>query len=267
MNNHYKKTIIRALSATVILVVISATTYQLMQSALLETINNELKQFPSAAISKFKKPTLHYQATNGEQLKAALNRLSTIAGVTFKINIDLNNHVVSQNIDSFSEEEALKALLGNYNYAFFQDGAVKTVIITRYNGSADHTAQTSEQVQHTLVITPVLQELPPKYQDFPQGSVTPVSLPINQIMAMSDGESTNLVLPIGQYAAIHDETRIDPHGNKIWMGHLSDPNRDFRIVLAEEVDGISGVVITPKGTFNFESEGPSTYFIDTNTLL
>ena len=224
---------------------------------------------PSADLIKVK-PSAVYQAIRGKSLVDTLAQVAQRSGITFKINTDLGKDVVSQSIAADNWDIAVKSLLVNYNFTTIQDkGAIKTVIISgRNNDGADTvTAKTiTAAADDIIVIGPRLKTLPEKYKNFPAGSVTAVDLPVNTMMKVKDGSTIALDLPMGQFNVAHDHTVNEDDGSKTWVGHLSDEGEGYRVFLSQGAGGAMGIVTTPDGTYNIESDNTGTYLVDTSKL-
>ncbi|WP_334181097.1 reprolysin-like metallopeptidase [Methylobacter sp.] len=224
---------------------------------------------PSADLIKVK-PSAVYQAIRGKSLVDTLAQVAQRSGITFKVNTDLGKDVVSQSIAAENWDIAVRSLLVNYNFTAIQDkGAIKTVIISgRNNDGADTvTAKTiTAAADDIIVIEPRLKTLPEKYKNFPAGSVTAVDLPVNTMMKVKDGSTIALDLPMGQFNVAHDHTVNEDDGSKTWVGHLSDEGEGYRVFLSQGAGGAMGIVTTPDGTYNIESDNTGTYLVDTSKL-
>ncbi|MGZ5009260.1 MAG: reprolysin-like metallopeptidase, partial [Methylobacter sp.] len=220
---------------------------------------------PSSGLIKVR-PSAVYQVIHGKPLAEALSQVARRSGITFKINTDLGKDVVSQSLAADNWESAVRSLLADYNYTTIQDkGLIKTVIISGRNNDAPDMAETI--TADITVITPGLKTLPEKYKDFPAGSVTPVELPVNTMMKVKDGSTIALDLPMGQFNVAHDRTVNEADGSKTWVGHLSDEGEGYRVFLSQGASGAMGIVTTPDGTYNIESDGTGTYLVDTGKLV
>ncbi|MGZ5599416.1 MAG: reprolysin-like metallopeptidase [Methylobacter sp.] len=213
-------------------------------------------------------PSAVYQAFRGKSLADALQQVAQRSGITFKINTDLGKDIVSQSLAADSWAAAVKSLLADYNYTTIQDkGLIKTVIISGRNNDAPDIAKTiTASADDIIVIAPKLKTLPEKYRDFPAGSVTAVDLPVNTMMNVKDGSTIALDLPMGQFNVAHDHTVNEDDGSKTWVGHLSDEGEGYRVFLSQGASGAMGIVTTPDGTYNIESDNSGIYLVDTGKL-
>lgn len=215
-------------------------------------------------------PSAVYHAIRGKSLADTLAQVAQRSGITFKINTDIGNDVVSQSIAADNWASAVKSLLVNYNFSTIQDkGSIKTVIISgRINdATGTGTAKTiTAGVDDLIVIEPRLKALPEKYQGFPAGSVTAVDLPVDTMMNVKDGSTIALDLPIGQFDVAHDRTVNEEDGSRTWVGHLSNEGEGYRVFLSEGAGGTMGIVTTPDGTYNIESDNTGSYLVDTGKL-
>ncbi|MEQ1636989.1 MAG: reprolysin-like metallopeptidase [Methylococcales bacterium] len=214
-------------------------------------------------------PSAVYQVIQGKPLAEVLQQVAQRSGIQFKINAEVKGRLVTHTLAANDWASAIKTLLDGYNYSMIQDGkSIKTVIISGYNGSGSvaQTAVASIPAENLMVISPAIAALPEKYKDFPAGAVTPINLPIAAIMAMTDGDTAQLDLPIGQFTTTHDTTLADGFGNKTWVGHLTNEGLGYRMMVSQGDAGIMGHVITPEGTFNVESDKEGLYLVDTRKL-
>jgi len=81
-------------------------------------------------------PSTVYHFIKSEPLSNALDQLAKQSDIVFKINVNLGKNIVSQTFGADGWSSAIKALLVEYNYTIIQDGKIKTVIISGYNGNA-----------------------------------------------------------------------------------------------------------------------------------
>jgi hypothetical protein len=157
-----------------------------------------------------------------------------------------------------------------HNYAIIDEGKTKRVIVSGYSKSSPDIPDPKTTLKvnsgNLVAIAPIFKSIPSKYKQYPADSVIPVALPMNALLNMKKGESVKLDLPIGQFTAQYDSTSTDDSGNKTWIGHLSTEGSGYQVILSQGQAGVMGHVITPKGTFNVESDGASTYLIDTRSF-
>jgi peptidyl-Asp metalloendopeptidase len=214
-------------------------------------------------------PSPIYHAIRGKSLADTLAQVAQRSGITFKINTDLGKDVVSQSLAADNWVTAVRSLLANYNYTTIEDkGLIKTVIISGRNNDAPDIAETiTAGADDVIVIAPRLKTLPEKYRDFPAGSVTAVNFPVNTMMMVKDGSTIALDLPMGQFNVAHDHTVNEADGSKTWVGHLSDEGEGYRVFLSQGSGGAMGIVTTPDGTYNVESDQTGTYLVDTGKLV
>ena len=118
-----------------------------------------------------------------------------------------------------------------------------------------------------LVVERKLTKLPSKYQKFPVNSVTPVNLPVKNLMQLSKGSTVALDLPMGQFNITHDNRVSGTDASQIWVGHLADEGEGYRLFVSQGAAGTMGFITTPDGTYNIESDNKGqTYLIDTSKL-
>lgn len=210
-------------------------------------------------------PSAVYHAIRGQSLTDTLAQIAERSGITFKIDTDLGNDVVNRSIAAENWTIAVKSLLANYNFTIIQDkDTVKTVIVSGRNN--DGVATSVADAGNLVVIEPKLRPLPEKYKNLPAGSVTPVVLPVKTMMDVKDGATIALDLPMGQFNIAHDHTENGDDGSKTWVGHLSDEGEGYRVFLSEGPGGTMGMVTTPDGTYNIESDETGIYLVDTGKL-
>ena len=221
-----------------------------------------------SAPEQFKvQPAAVYQAVHGQALAETLSAIAQRSGITFKINTELSQEVVNQSIAGDNWEQAIKSLLVKFNYITIQQGdQIKTVIITGSKSEAAKTVTAKIDNEDVIVVEPKFAKLPSHYQAFPAGSVTPVNLPVNAMMNVSDHASINLDLPMGQFNVAHDYTVNEADGSHTWVGYLADEGQGYRVFLSEGPAGVMGVVTTPDGSYNIESDKQGVYLVDTSKL-
>lgn len=226
---------------------------------------------PSADPIKIQ-PSAVYHAIRGKSLADTLTQVAQRSGITFKINTDLGKDLVTQSIAAGNWNTAVRSLLVNYNFTTVQEGdTIKTVIISgRNNDAAADTGSaktiTASRADDIIIIEPRLKTLPEKYRDFPAGSVTAIDLPVTAMMNVKDGSTVALDLPMGQFNVVHDHTVNEADGSKTWVGYLSNEGEGYRVFLSQGAAGTLGVVTTPDGTYNIESDKTGTYLVDTSKL-
>lgn len=225
----------------------------------IDSINRIQAESPSSAGGN---PT--YQAQSGRKLTELLSELSNSAGVEFVSAIDISNHIVKQSFSTDNLTVALKSLLAGFNYSVIEKNATKLAIISSYNGSAPSVTP-AKQPQITF-LGKEKTDLPAAFQNYPNGSVTSLNLPIAEILAQKQGDSLVLDLPIGKLTASHDYSTEDVIGNKTWIGHLANEGIGYRVTLSQGAAGIIGNINTPQGSFAIESNANNIYLIDTRAF-
>ena len=226
----------------------------------------------ATALLKFQ-PAAVYQAIHGQSLTDTLSQVAQRSGISFKINTDLGQDVVNQSVAADSWANAIQALLVNYNYTVIQENAMpKTVIITGHknDGGASVVASANSVSRHAedvIVVERKLTKLPHKYESLPASSVMAVSLPVKSMMQLSNNATVDLALPMGQFNITHDNTVNEADGSQTWVGHLSNEGEGYRLFVSQGAAGTMGMITTPDGTYNIESDNKGqTYLIDTNKL-
>ena len=205
-------------------------------------------------------PAVIYQATKGQSLAEALAQVAQRSGITFKLNTDLSQEIVQENITANNWDYAINSMLVNYNFTTIQDNkGIKTVIITGHSHDGD-------QSDSTVVISPQANSLPAKYRGFPAGSVNPIKMPVNDLMALNDKAMINLKLPMGQFNVMHDNTVNESNGSRTWVGYLADQGQGYRVFISQGAAGIMGIITTPDGTYTLEEVNGTIYLINTSQL-
>lgn len=215
------------------------------------------------------KPVAVYQAIHGQSLVETLQQVAQRANITFKVNTDLGNDVVSQSLSAENWPQAINNLLINYNFTTIQNGDnIKSVIITghKQNGVSVNPAVKNTDVDKVIVIEPKSQVLSAKFRGLPQGAVTAVALPVSKMMEIRDKSTVALDLPMGQFNVAHDYTVNEEDGSKTWVGFLSEEGEGYRVFLSQGEGGIMGMVTTPDGTYNIESDANGVYLVNTQKL-
>jgi len=213
---------------------------------------------PSQAIKA--PPTIIYQAAKGQSLAETMTQIAQRSGITFKLNTDLSQEIVQENIAANNWDYAISRLLVNYNFTTIQNNnSIKTVIITghRHDGA---------QSGNTAIISPQANGLPAKYFGFPAGSVIPIKMPVNDLMALNNNETIKLKLPMGQFNVMHDNTINQTDGSRTWVGHLADQGQGYRVFISQGAAGIMGIITTPDGTYTVEQVNGTIYLINTSQL-
>jgi hypothetical protein len=215
-------------------------------------------------------PVAVYHAARGSSLAETLTQVAQRTGITFKINTDLSQDLIQQSIAADNWNTAVKTLLAGYNYSTVaENGNLKTVIII---GRLNQTGSTAEKstaasiVDDVIVIETKMKPLPQKYKDFPVGSVTPIVLPIEKMMAVENESSIVLDLPMGQFNVTHENTVNEVDSSKTWVGFLKDEGEGYRVYLSQGTAGTMGMMTTPDGTYNIETSNEGIYLIDTAKL-
>jgi hypothetical protein len=213
-------------------------------------------------------PSTVYQAIHGQALADTLVHIAQRSGIVFKINTDLSKDIITRSIAAANWNEAIKALLVDYNFTTIQDGEnFKTVIISGHKNDAPATVSAkSITADSVLVVEPKFGKLPAKYAGFPAGAVTAVNLPVDTMMKIKDKSVVALDLPMGQFNVAHDYTINEQDGSQTWVGYLAQEGQGYRVFMSKGAAGVMGMVTTPDGTYNIESDNNSVYLLDTNKL-
>jgi peptidyl-Asp metalloendopeptidase len=197
-----------------------------------------------------------YQATEGRPLTETLHQVEQNSGIHFRINIDLSQDQLKHNISAADWNNAVSQLLSGYNYSTESNGKqIKTVVI-----SGKNTATTVQPI-------PSSDALPGKYSHLAPGAVTVIQLPIDQLMQLKPGSQTQLELPIGRFNIAHDQTIIEADGSKTWIGFIADAGAGYQILLSQTRSGTLGVITTPEGSYNIDTENNVTYLVDVGQSL
>lgn len=151
-----------------------------------------------------------------------------------------------------------------FNYVVIEEGK-NAKVISWQNGNTPGKPKPKANRANNIVIAPTFKSIPPQYQHYPVGSVIPIDLPIAALMGMQQSESVQLTLPTGQFSVLNDAVSHD-EASKTWVGHLSEADVGYLMVLSEGAAGVMGHVNTPKGVFNVEGDGKAAYLIDTQRL-
>ncbi|WP_347987516.1 reprolysin-like metallopeptidase [Methylomonas sp. AM2-LC] len=221
------------------------------------------------ATEQFKvQPSTIYQAIHGQALADTLAHIAQRSGIVFKINTDLSKDIITRSIAADNWNAAIKALLVDYNFTAIQEGEnFKTVIISGHKNDAPATViAKSITADSVLVVEPKFGKLPAKYAGFPAGAVTAVNLPIDSMMSIKNKSVVNLDLPMGQFNVAHDYTVNEQDGSQTWVGYLAQEGQGYRVFMSKGAAGVMGMVTTPDGTYNIESDKNTVYLLDTNKL-
>ncbi len=104
MNTHnFKKTI---LVAAIISTLILAGCAETLPPA--EDINQDIIQNPPAATNL--PASSIYQATSGELLQSALNKIASRSGIVFKVNTDISHDVIKKSVSAENWNSAVSQL-------------------------------------------------------------------------------------------------------------------------------------------------------------
>lgn len=257
----FKKTILSASIAALL----SLTGCAELPSSQVEEINREISNQPPAAQNI--PPTIIYQATHGESLRDALNKVANRSGITFKINTDISRDVVAKSVSAENWESAVNQLLDGYNYATVKKGNNIDSIIVIDRGRVGAMATVPKDLAtSTITLAPKQEALPAKYKAYPVGSVTGIDLPIEAIMAVKDQSDVTLNLPMGNFTVTHDRTVSEFDGSKTWVGFLKNEGPGYHVFMSQGEAGIMGHITTPDGTYNLESDNKEIYMLDTQKL-
>jgi hypothetical protein len=216
-------------------------------------------------------PVAVYHAARGSRLAETLAQLAQRSGISFKINTDLSKDLVQQSLAADNWNTAIKSLLAGYNYSTINVGdQIKTVIVIGRSNAATGTPAAPQALtantDELIVINAKVRPLPPKYKDFPAGSVTAIDLPVDKMMKIDDDSTVTLDLPMGQFDVAHDHTVTEPDGSKTWVGYLQNEGEGYRVYLSQGAAGTMGMMTAPDGTYNIESSNNGIYLVDTAKL-
>lgn len=242
-----------------ILILIFYITSILISSANAKTDNNIFKTQPSAV----------YQSIHNKSLSEALDNVSKRTGIAFKINPDITSDKINKSIQANNWDEALKLILDGYNYTYIIDSKIKTVIVSGKNNNSHNVSYEKKPIINNdtfLEINNKHTSLPKKYEGFPENSVIPIDLPIDSLMIINERTIISLDLPMGQFNVFHDRTVNENDGSKTWIGYLNEEGEGYRVFLSKGDGGVMGVITTPDGTYNVESEQSGIYVVDTKKL-
>jgi Metallo-peptidase family M12B Reprolysin-like len=205
-----------------------------------------------------------YHIVKNKTLLAATNQIANRAGITFKINVALENDLINQKLAADDWKAALAQLLYGYNYTtIFDHGAIKTVVITGRNGSGHDNEVTAVAESDLVVVVPdSVNKLPGKYKNYHPGSVMGVNLPMKELASVPLGEEMTLDLPIGQYKVRHDNQVDHGNGSSTWIGYLDEEGKGYRVYLSQGDAGVIGDVYTPDGAYNIETVDGETVIVD-----
>jgi hypothetical protein len=252
------------LKKTVLALAMTTTIVSSQANADVHPISQELLKVPPATV---------YQAIHGQMLADTLTQIAQRSGITFKVNADLSQDIVTQSVAADSWDAAIKALLVDYNYTTIQEGKqiTKVIITDHKNASQSNISHSSiaktAAMDNVIVLDRQMKTLPGKYQSMPAGTVTPINLPVSAIMAVKDNSTVSLNLPMGQFNLAHDNTVDAGNGNQVWVGHLADEGEGYRVYLSQGAAGTMGMLTTPDGSYNIEpGNNGGVYLIDTNKL-
>ncbi|MGY6276717.1 reprolysin-like metallopeptidase [Methylomonas sp. MgM2] len=209
-------------------------------------------------------PHAIYHVIKQKTLLEAANLIANRSGITFKINADLENDVITKKLAADNWQMALSQLLDQYNYTTESEhNTVKKVLITSRHENGNTSANQNIGKPALIMVEPnFAAKLPGRYKDFAAGSVFPVKLPIDRLHSIPLGGEVTLDLPIGQYQVKHDNLVEHNNENSTWIGYLNDEGKGYRIFLSQGETGIIGNIYTPDGAYNIETTDGETVIVD-----
>lgn len=193
----------------------------------------------------------------GEVLKSVTQQ----SGAEFVLADGLASDRISANVSEPVWNDAIRSLLSRYNYEAIvsPDGTLMRVLVSGRNGNAPTPA-----AGDILQYQPAPAHLPEKFSGMTPGSVVPVEIPREQLLAMANGERVGLTLPSGHYEVIHDNRFEHENGDVTWIGYLDGVGKAYRVILTVGGEGSLGQVVTPDGLFNLEVVDGRTWLVDIN---
>ena len=238
------------------------STMQLLCAAIIFTLSESVFASNFTPIIK-EQPHNIYHTVKNKTLMVATNQLANRTGITFKISPGLENDLIDQKIAADNWESALAQLLHGYNYTTAsENGAIKSVVITGYNGSGKDQTSTLTEMGLVTITPETTAKLPDKYKNYKPGSVFKLDLPIQELANLPVGKGVLLDLPIGQYKVQHDNMVDDGDGASTWIGYLDDEGKGYRVYLSQGATGIMGNIYTPDGSYTIETVDGTTVLVD-----
>ena len=209
-----------------------------------------------------------------QRLSAVVDDLSRRSGIEFKVPADLARDAVARSAKANTWADAVKELLKGYNYLGYSgdNGKLKRVVITGRNGNGDDAssaaigkaAASRNHRRNLLAYQAETGNLPEKYRNYHEGSVSPISIPFNRLNKMKIGEKIPLSLPTGEYEVVHDNAFEHRNGDKTWVGYLDQEGKEYRVVITSGKDGGVGQIISPDGEYQIDLENGTNYLVNVN---
>lgn len=234
------------------------------------------------AIGVFTVGTVAAYGSDGAQRPAfadAVHQVAARAGVTITVSPCLANDPFSRPIPATLTKASIAELLEGYNYWVIEgsEGRIVKVVVS---GRADapsarcenaavgsDSAERSQSPTHGDAMLfrydPVPAELPERYKQLPSGSISPISLPIDELNRMELGERLAMTLPDGQYGVVLENRFEHDNGDVTWVGYLDGLDSSDRAIVTGGAAGCVGQVVTPEATYSIEFEAGRSWLVDT----
>jgi hypothetical protein len=211
------------------------------------------------------------QPTLGEVVR----QIAARTGVTFVVSPCLAEDRFSRAIPAELTKTSTAELLEGYNYWGIEGGdgrLVKVVVSGRIDMSATQCGTAgvgapSQSLVHGSAMLfryePMPTKLPDRYRQMPPGSVSPISLPIEELNGMELGEHLTMSLPDGQYEIVLENRFDHDNGDVTWVGSLDGLESNDRVIVTGGAAGSVGQVVTPEATYSIELEAGRSWLVDT----
>jgi hypothetical protein len=206
---------------------------------------------------------------SGRPLTDVIRDISQRSGTEIVVADSLGQDRITAAIAEEGWNDAIKSLLADYNYEaqWNGNGKIQRVIVSGRNGNGE--AAPPVAVVHTVAgdmlryqAMPVI--LPEKFHALAQGSVMPINISTEELLAMNLGDRIGLTLPGGQYDVVHDNRFEHENGDVTWVGYLENEGKGYRVILTTGSEGTLGQVVTPDGVYNLDLQDGQTWLVDLN---
>ena len=213
----------------------------------------------------------------GEVLRQASDR----TGVEFVVAPCLAHDSFLRVVPPVLTAASAAELLDGYNYSTIasDDGRIQRLVVSgrvdtpavacdRASASGAEGDGFRPSVQGGMLLfnyEPMPARMPERYREMPPGSVSPITLPLDELNRMELGERLTMSLPDGQYDVVLENRFEHDNGDVTWVGYLDGLDSGDRVIVTGGTGGSVGQVVTPGATYSIEFEAGRSWLVDTSS--
>lgn len=224
---------------------------------------------PSAPPQQAREAAERSQAARKKALEAMLHQVSAPAGIRYTIAPGLARDPVPARLTGTDWPEVVGNLLRGYNWVGTWDerGRLRAVSVTGRKGDGAMPPAAAGPAKPAsgdlLAYRENTGRIPVRYRSLKPGSVYRVEIPVDRLRHMPKGTRVSLNLPDGRYEVVHDNQWPHGNGDLTWAGYMDGPaGGPYRALLTMGENGIEGLIRTPGGQYQLESDGTQTWLVD-----